>query len=303
MQKGYATVFGGSGFLGTYVVRALAEQGYMVQVISRHPNAGLKAKVAGGVGQISCVYGNVLDKASVDARVKGSEVVINLVGLLYEKGKQSFEKVHVEASKHIAQACKKHGVKRYLHMSALGVDRSDTSRYAQTKFEAEKQVLKAFPDTTIFRPSIIIGAEDNFFNMFAKMAKFSPVLPLVGGGKTRFQPVYVDDVSQAFINALSDNATKGNVYELAGPDIYTFKELLEMMLRLKGISRALVPLPFPVATLKAHVLALSPKPLLTPDQVRLLKTDNVKADKTKGFKELGIEPAGIEPIAARYLAA
>lgn len=302
MQKKYVTIFGGSGFVGTYLAQELAAKGYMVQIISRHPNAALKTKVSGLVGQVSTAVGNIRNRESIAHAIKNSDIVINLVGLLYESGKQKFEAVHVEASRMIAEECAKSGVERYLHMSALGVDRATQSAYARTKLKAEEVIAEHFPNTTIFRPSIIIGAEDNFFNLFAKMAKLSPALPLIGGGKTLFQPACVDDVAKAFVAALENQSSIGQTYELAGPETYSFKELLHIMLHVKGMKRALIPLPFCLATFKAFFLGLMPKPLLTVDQVKLLKTNNVMNDGAKGFHSLGITPKPIGPLVQTYLA-
>src|SRR5882762_721412 len=256
MNTNLVTVFGGSGFLGRHTVRALARAGWRIKVASRHPNAAFFLRPLGSVGQIDFVKCDVSDTESVARAMLGAQAVINLTGILFEKG-QSFEDVQ-------AQGAARAGVGALVHVSAIGADLESDSAYAVTKAEGEQSVRTAFPKAVILRPSIMFGPEDGFFNKFAEMARFFPALPLVGGGHTRFQPVFVGDVAQAIVTALSRQ--DGRTYELGGPSTYSFKELMQLILRETGRNRALVPLPFAIATLKAMFLQLLPNPLLTVDQ-------------------------------------
>ena len=300
MARGLVTVFGGSGFIGRYVVRNLARAGWQVRVAVRRPDEALFLKTAGDVGQVTPVAANIRDDASVNAACVGADAVVNLVGILYEGGRQKFDAVQAEGAGRVARAAKVAGAKRFVQISAIGADANSDSAYARSKAAGEAKVAMAFPGATILRPSIVFGPEDNFFNRFAKMAMLSPALPLIGGGNTRFQPVYVGDVAAAVARAIEDSGTAGNTYELAGPRAYTFRELLRLMLNEIGRCRLLVPLPFALATLKATFLQLLPMPLLTVDQVKLLKRDNVASGKP-GLKELGISPTAVEVVIPTYL--
>ena len=300
MARGLVTVFGGSGFIGRYVVRNLARAGWQVRVAVRRPDEALFLKTAGDVGQVTPVAANIRDDASVNAACVGADAVVNLVGILYEGGRQKFDAVQAEGAGRVARAAKVAGAKRFVQISAIGADANSDSAYARSKAAGEAKVAMAFPGATILRPSIVFGPEDNFFNRFPKMAMLSPALPLIGGGNTRFQPVYVGDVAAAVARAIEDSGTAGNTYELAGPRAYTFRELLRLMLNEIGRCRLLVPLPFALATLKATFLQLLPMPLLTVDQVKLLKRDNVASGKP-GLKELGISPTAVEVVIPTYL--
>ena len=300
MARGLVTVFGGSGFIGRYVVRNLARAGWQVRVAVRRPDEALFLKTAGDVGQVTPVAANIRDDASVNAACVGADAVVNLVGILYEGGRQKFDAVQAEGAGRVARAAKVAGAKRFVQISAIGADANSDSAYARSKAAGEAKVAMAFPGATILRPSIVFGPEDNFFNRFAKMAMLSPALPLIGGGNTRFQPVYVGDVAAAVAKAIEDAGTAGNTYELAGPRAYTFRELLRLMLNEIGRCRLLVPLPFALAMLKATFLQLLPMPLLTVDQVKLLKRDNVASGKP-GLKELGISPTAVEVVIPTYL--
>jgi NADH dehydrogenase len=247
------TVFGGSGFLGRHVVRALARAGYRVRPAVRRPDLAFHLQPMGRVGQIHPVQANLRYPASIEAAVRDADVVINLVGILFERGKQRFEAVHAEGARHVAAAAAAAGA-RLVHVSALGADPSSPSLYARTKAAAEVAVLGAAPDVTIFRPSIIFGPEDDFFNRFAAMARMSPALPLVGGGATKFQPVYVGDVAQAIVKAVGGTTKGGTIYELGGPDVRSFRELMEFVLTVTERRRMLVPLPFGFAKLQASIL-------------------------------------------------
>jgi uncharacterized protein YbjT (DUF2867 family) len=299
MNTNLVTVFGGSGFLGRHTVRALARAGWRIKVATRHPARGFFLRPLGTVGQIDFVKCDVSDAESVAHAVMGSSAVINLTGILFQKG-QTFADVQAEGADNIAQAATRAGVRALVHVSAIGADLESDSTYAATKAQGEQAVREAFPDAVILRPSIIFGPEDGFFNKFAGMARFSPVLPLVGGGHTRFQPVFVGDVAQAIVTALGD-AARGRTYELGGPGVYSFKELLQLILREIGRKRALVSLPFGLASFKAAFLQLLPNPILTMDQVTLLKKDNVVAPTAAGLADLGITPTSVEAVIPSYL--
>ncbi|WP_374310738.1 complex I NDUFA9 subunit family protein [Dongia sp.] len=301
MARGLVTVFGGSGFIGRYVVQRLARAGWQVRVAVRRPNEALFLKTSGDVGQVTPVAANIRDDRSVAAAVAGADAVINLVGILYASGKQSFDAVQAKGAARIAAVAKAAGAKRFIQISAIGADPASDSAYARSKAEGEQAVKLAFANATILRPSIVFGPEDDFFNRFARMAMMSPALPLIGGGHTRFQPVYVADVADAVARALEDDGTMGKTYELGGPRSYTFRALMDMLLKEIGRCRLLVPLPFALATLKASFLQLLPIKLLTVDQVRLLKRDNVVGANALGFKDLGLTPTALEAILPSYL--
>jgi uncharacterized protein YbjT (DUF2867 family) len=301
MARQLATVFGGSGFIGRYIVQRLARRGWMVRVAIRRPDEALFLKPMGDVGQITPVAANIRHERSVSAAVEGADAVINLVGILYEGGLQRFDAVHAEGPRRLARAAKVAGAHRFLHLSALGADPQSPAAYGRSKAAGETQVLDQFPAATIFRPSIVFGPEDDFFNRFAKMAQLLPALPLIGGGRTRFQPVYVGDVADAAMAALENPDSAGRTYELAGPKAYSFKELMEILLAQIGRRRLLLPIPMPLARLQATLLGLLPHPLLTLDQLRLLERDNVPSGQFAGLKELGIDPEGLEAILPSYL--
>jgi uncharacterized protein YbjT (DUF2867 family) len=298
MNTNLVTVFGGSGFLGRHTVRALARAGWRIKVATRHPNRAFFLRPLGAVGQIDFVKCDVADADSVARAVMSANAVINLTGILFEKG-QTFEDVQAEGAANIAQAAAAAGVGALVHVSAIGADAESDAHYAVTKAEGERAVRETFPNAVILRPSLIFGPEDGFFNKFAAMARFLPALPLVGGGHTRFQPVFVGDVAQAVLAALSRQ--DGRTYELGGPTIYSFKELMQLILRETGRKRVLVPLPFGIASLKAMFLQLLPNPLLTVDQVRLLRRDNVASTTAAGLSDLGITPTSVEAVIPSYL--
>lgn len=299
------TIFGGSGFVGRYVVRALAKRGWRVRIAVRRPDLVGHLQPMGGVGQIAPVLANVRNKESVAHALAHSDVVVNLVGLLAEGGKQTFETVQQEGARNVAEAAKAAGVSRLVQMSAIGADPAGASRYAQTKAAGEAAAVEHFPEAVVVRPSVVFGPEDDFFNRFAGLAKIAPALPLIGGGETRFQPVYVGDVGQFVAAAVEGGVAGGRVYELGGPDIETFRELMERMLEVTRHKRALVSVPYGFATLQARVLQLLPKPLLTVDQVELLKSDNVVSDTAaaegRTLAAASIEPASMAAILPTYL--
>jgi NADH dehydrogenase len=298
------TVFGGSGFLGRHVVRALAKKGYRVRAAVRRPALAGHLQPLGRVGQIHAVQANLRYPGSVEAAVRDASIVVNLVGILFEGGRQRFEAVHSYGAETVALAAGGFGA-RMVHISALGADENATSLYARSKAMGEKLVLAALPSATILRPSIAFGPEDTFFNRFAAMARISPVLPLVGGGETRFQPVFAGDIAAAVVAAIEGHATRGPIYELGGPEILTFRQLMEFTLATIERRRLLVSLPFALAKLQASVLQFLPKPPLTPDQVELLKADNVVSDAARAegrtLQGLGIDPVDMRVVVPSYL--
>ncbi len=300
MKEQIATIFGGTGFVGRQIVRELALRGVIVKVATRIPEAAYFLKPMGSVGQIVPVRCDYSDQAAVAALVKGSDIVINCIGILYEKGKSMFQHAHVDVPVIIASASAKAGVKRLVHISALGIE-SNTSKYAKTKLEGEKALLSNFPDATILRPSVIFGEDDNFFNMFAKMAGVLPALPLIGGGKTKFQPVYVGDVADAVVAALETPKSCGQIYQLGGPEILDFKAVYERLFEYTHNPRPLIGLPFALAKIQAAFMCVLPKPLLTPDQVESLKHDNVVDETAQGLRDLGVTPTGLDAVLPLYL--
>ncbi len=297
MHTQLVTVFGGSGFLGRHTVRALAQAGWRIRVAVRHPNMAFFLRPLGSVGQIDIVKCDITDPDQVARALQGAKAAVNLCGILFQSG-QSFEEVQADGAAHVAQAAAA-GVEALVHVSALGADTESDSDYAVTKAEGETAVREAFPRAVILRPSIVFGPEDSFFNKFAALARFLPALPLIGGGHTRFQPVFVGDVARAVAIALTRQ--DGRTYELGGPAVYSFKELLQLILRETGRRRALIPLPFGLATIQAAFLQILPKPLLTIDQVRLLRKDNVVSPTASGLADLGITPTSVEAVVPSYL--
>ena len=306
MKQKIVTVFGGTGFIGRHVVRVLAQQGLQVRIACRRPEEGLRCKPMGDVGQIVPVAANIRNKDSIAAVIGGSDAVINLIGILYKRGPQNFDSIHIDGPLTIASAASACGVRRLIHMSALGADVKSDSEYARSKALGERAVKDAFPDCTVLRPSIVFGPEDDFFNQFAALARLLPALPVIGP-KTKFQPVYVGDVASAVSACLADFETSGLSYELGGPSVYTFQELMEIMLAEIGRKRLLVPVPFWAATVKAFFLEhlrlpfFIPKPLLTRAQVRLLRYDNVVGINSIGFESLGVTPTPLYAVLPTYL--
>lgn len=295
------TIFGGSGFVGRYIVKKFAEEGDTIRIAVRNPIAANFLKTAGEVGQITPLHASILNPEVIRRAIKGSDIVINLVGILFEKGSQTFEDIHVKGAQNVAKTASELGVSTLLHMSALGANKKSSSRYASTKARGEEAVLKQFPKATVFRPSVIFGAEDAFLNRFAEMALLSPFLPLIGGGKTRFQPVYVEDVAEGFLRASFQKEAQRKTYELGGPSIYTFKELMVYLLKTIHRRRLLLPIPFPLAKVMGAVTQFLPTPPLTPDQVELLKTDTVVSPRALTAEDLGLRPKALEAIAPSYL--
>jgi uncharacterized protein YbjT (DUF2867 family) len=299
------TVYGGSGFLGRNVVRALAKHDYRIRVAVRRPELAFHLQPLGRVGQIHAVQANLRHAPSVDAAARDAQVLVNLVGILGEGGRQRFDAVHTYGAEQVALAASAHGA-RLVHVSAIGADENSPAHYARSKAAAEKLVLSAQPSAVIMRPSILFGPEDDFFNRFAVLARMSPVLPLIGDGLTRFQPVFVGDVAKAIADAVDGKLAAGTIYELGGPDVRTFKQLMQYVLATIERKRLLVPVPFFLAKLEAMFLQFMPPPLtLTPDQVELLRVDNVVSEAAKAegrtLQGIGIEPEPIEAIVSSYL--
>ncbi len=298
------TVFGGSGFVGRHVVRALANRQYRIRVAVRRPELTGHLQPLGRVGQIHAVQANVRYPQSVAAALRDADVVVNLVGILFERGRQRFDAVQAEGAGAVASAAGAVGA-RMVHVSALGADENATSHYLRAKAAGERLVLAAQPEATIMRPSIVFGPEDSFFNQFAALARIAPALPLPGGGQTRFQPVFVGDVAEAVGIAVDGGAEPGTIYELGGPDVHTFRELMDIVLGTIERRRLLVPIPFAAMKLQAAFLQFLPNPPITPDQLELLKRDNVvsAAAKEEGrtLEGLGIVPESIGAVVPSYL--
>lgn len=300
------TIFGGSGFVGRYIAQRMARQGWRVRVAVRRPNEAHFVRPYGRVGQVEPVLANIRNDESVRAAVRGADAVVNCVGTFDARGRNNFDAVQNEGAGRIARIAAEEGVSQLVHLSAIGADPEGASLYAQSKGKGEAAILSAFPRAVILRPSVVFGPEDQFFNRFAGMARLSPVLPLVGAD-TRFQPVYVEDIARAAETAVLGKAAPG-VYELGGPDVNTFRELMEQMLQVIRRRRLILPLPFWLGSMMGRVSGtvsfltggLAPQPITT-DQVVSLRSDNVVADDARGFADLGIEPVAMEAVLPSYL--
>ena len=299
------TVFGGSGFVGRHVVRALAMRGYRVRVAVRRPDLAGFLQPLGIVGQIMPVQANLRNTDSIARAIAGSDAVINLVGILHATGKQTFMAVHRDGAKAVAEATARAGIQHLVQMSAIGADKASPSLYARSKAEGEEAVLSAMPEAIIVRPSLLIGAEDDFFNKFAEMARLSPFLPLIGGGHTLFQPAFVGDVADVIARGAAGELSPGTTYELGGPEVKSFRQLMELILQEIHKSRLLLPIPFPVASAMGWVFEKLPSPVLTRDQVRQLKLNNVVSKDAildgRTFEGLGINAMAIEAVVPSYL--
>jgi len=306
-QGKLVTVFGGSGFVGRQLVRTLARRGWRVRAAVRRPDLAGSLQPCGTPGQVVAVQANIRREHawSVERAMQGSDAVVNLVGLLAQSGKQNFNDVMNDGAHLIAETARALGLEQIVHVSAIGADAGSTSSYARAKAAGEAVVFDVLPKSVVLRPSVMFGPDDDFFNKLGFLASLSPVLPLIGGGKTRFQPVFVRDVAEAIADAVEGKAAAGTVYELGGPEVKTFRECVEAVLAATHRKRLLVPLPFPLAKFQAKFLQLLPNPLLTEDQVELLKSDNVvsAAATAEGrtFAGLGIEPTSIEAELDAYL--
>lgn len=301
------TIYGGSGFVGRYIARRMAKAGWRVRVAVRRPNEAMHVKPYGVPGQVEPLFCNIRDDASVAAVMQGADAVVNCVGILAERGRNSFQAVQAEGAERIARIAAQQGVERMVHVSAIGADADSGSDYARTKAAGEAAVLQYMPQAVILRPSVIFGAEDQFFNRFAAMTRFGPLLP-IAGADTRFQPVYVDDVAQAAAMGVLGQAAPG-VYELGGPEAATFRELMALMLKVIQRRRLVIGLPFWIARIVAGVLdiaqfvsfGLIPNAVLTRDQLRNLARDNVVADGASGFADLGVRPVAMKAVLPDYL--
>ena len=304
-NRALVTIYGGSGFVGRHVVRAIAQTGARMRVAVRRPELAGHLQPLGSVGQISPVQANVRFPDSLVAAAEGADAVINLVGILFPTGKQTFKSVQDEGARNVAEAAKAAGARAMVHVSAIGADQNSPSVYGRSKAAGEAAVMGAFPQAVIFRPSVVFGPEDDFFNRFAGLARIAPVLPLIGGGHTKFQPVFVGDVAKAMVAALTGSAAAREPFELGGPEILTMRDVMSRVLDYTMRKRVLVPVPFWLAKLQAAFLQLLPKPPLTIDQVRLLESDNVvsaaaiKAGRT--LEGLEIEPVAVASVVPDYL--
>jgi uncharacterized protein YbjT (DUF2867 family) len=300
------TIFGGSGFVGNHLVQLLARKGYRIRVAVRRPDLAGEVRMYGGVGQVVPVQANVRNEASVQRAAAGSDVVINLVGIGLQGGKQRFDAVHVEGAAAVARAARAAGAKALVHVSALGVDKAaDVSAYAASKLRGEEAVLTGFPDAVVIRPSIMFGQGDGFFNLMGTLARLFPVMPLISGG-TLFQPVFVGDVAEAIAKAAEGAVKPGRIYELGGPDVESHKALMQRILREAGRNRPLIPVPSGLMKLLASVLGLLPfKPLITPDQVELLGIDNVVSEQARKDKRtlaaFDITPTAMDDVLPTYM--
>ncbi|MGY6707198.1 MAG: complex I NDUFA9 subunit family protein [Rhizobiaceae bacterium] len=298
------TIFGGSGFVGRHLVQALARRGYRIRVAVRNPHVAQHLQPLGNVGQIHAIQANLRHRGSIERAVQGADCVVNLVGILHESGKQRFDAIQAEGARAVAEAARAAGA-RLVHLSAIGADPESESVYARSKAAGEAAALETVADAVIFRSSIVFGPEDDFFNRFANMARFSPFLPLIGGGHTKFQPVYVSDVAEALARAIDGKVEGGRVYELGGPRIVSFRECMEQVLEVIERKRLLLPLPWALANLMGQVFQILPKPLLTVDQVSQLKVDNIVSEAAekdgRTLQGLGIRPQGMEAILPTYL--
>lgn len=303
-----ATVFGGSGFVGRHIVWALARKGYRVRAAVRRPDLAGYLQPMGVVGQIFPVQANLRFAESVRRATEGAEIVINAVGILAPTGAQTFEAIHVEGAERIAKAAKEAGAQRLVHISAIGADKASPATYARTKALGEEAIIAEYPSAMILRPSIVFGPEDEFFNRFAAMARISPFLPLIGGGRTKFQPVFVGDVGHAAASAATGAGTPGTVYELGGPEVLSFRDLLKATLSYSDRKRLLLPLPFWMAKLMAVLTWPLPNAIrpMTVDQVRLLQSDNIVSEAAKRdgrtLDALGVSrPASVDAVVPAYL--
>lgn len=307
MRNKIITVFGGNGFLGRSLIQRLARQGARIRVAVRHPEKAIRLQVLGEVGQVVPFALSLSNKQSIYRALEQADYAVNLCGRLYEKGRNTFNLVHHEAPKMMAQACKEQGVQAFVHVSAIGADVKAESQYARSKGAGEQAVLKAFPDATIIRPSVIFGPDDKFFNRFARLAMISPALVVFDGGRTKMQPIFVGDVAQAIVSCLSKEDAKstkkiqGHCFELGGPEVYSFKGLLEIILKMIDRKRPIISLPYPMGRFIGLIAQYMPDPLITPDQILLLKKDNVVSSTAKTIQDLGVTPIEIAGIVPEYL--
>jgi len=298
------TIYGGSGFVGRHLVRALAKRGWRIRVAVRRPDLAGHLQPLGVVGQIMPVQANLRFPESVARAAEGASAIVNLVGILYQSGAQRFDAVQAQGAEAVAKAAKQEGA-RLVQMSAIGADENSDSTYGRTKALGEQAAFAAKRDAIVMRPSIIFGPEDDFFNRFASLARISPFLPLIGGGETKFQPVFVGDVAEAIAKAVEGEAQGGQIFELGGPEVKSFRELMEITLREIGRKRLLLPLPFPIARMQAFFMEMMPKPMLTRDQIKMLAHDNIVSAGAirdrRTLEGLGIVPTAMRAILPSYL--
>jgi len=293
-------IFGAGGFLGKHLMRQLTKLDYRVKVATRNPYLKGYLKPLGNPGQIELFKTNIFNPEDVKQVLKNCNIAINLVGILYETRKQKFNQIHAQFPNLLSELCNELGIKKLVHVSALGVKEGHPSQYMQSKLQGEKNIQDTFKQSVILRPGIMFGPEDKFFNTFATLAQFSPALPLIGGGKTVFEPIYVGDVAQTIVKSLELNNLKPSIYELGGAN-YSFKELMQILLSEINKKRFLIPIPWGMAKFQSYFLQMLPTPLLTPDQVTMLRYDNVVSGEYKTLKNLKIKPTTIQSILPKYI--
>ena len=301
MKQKIATIFGASGFIGRHLIRRLTRRDFRIIVATRSPYLSGYLKPLGNPGQIDLEKVNLFDEERLRTLIKNSDVVINLVGILYENKQQKFENIHAKFPELLSKLCNELNIEKLVYISALGVNEIVNSQYMQSKLKGEINILNNFNRSVILRPSVIFGPEDKFFNLFASLAEFFPALPLIGGGRTKFQPIYVGDVAKSIMAVLEKEEINENIYELGGSQIFTFKELMEILLKQIKKKRFFVSIPFSFAKFQAKILQLLPKPPLTTDQVEMLKYDNIVTNKYPTLKNLKINPKTIESVLPSYI--
>tara|TARA_B100000686_G_scaffold327048_1_gene385552 strand:+ start:128 stop:1069 length:942 start_codon:yes stop_codon:yes gene_type:complete len=294
-------IFGAGGFIGKHLMRQLTKLDYRIKVATRSPYLKGYLKPLGSPGQIELFKTNIFNVENVKEVLRNCDLVINLVGILFETRKQKFNQIHSEFPYLLGNLCNEMGIKKLVHVSALGIKEKNISKYAQSKFQGEKNIKETFKSSVILRPSVIFGPEDKFFNTFASLAQFSPALPLIGGGRTKFAPIYVGDVAKSIVKALELNYADTKIFEIGGPENYSFKELMEFLLSEIKKKRFLIPVPFGFAKFQSYFLQMMPNPLLTPDQVELLKHNNVVSGDYPTLKDLGITGTSIQSILPKYI--
>ncbi len=301
MKQKIATIFGATGFIGRHLIRRLTEKDFRIIVATRSPYLHGYLRPLGDPGQIDLEKVNLFDEKTLRVLLENSNVVINLVGILYETRKQKFENIHSKFPELLSRLCNEYGIEKFIHLSALGINENVKSEYIRTKLQGEKNILNNFDKSIILRPSIIFGPEDNFFNQFALLSQFLPFLPLIGGGQTKFQPIYVGDVAKAIVAILQKEEIDNKIFELGGTEIFTFQELMNILLKQIKKRRFLIPVPFSIAKFGARILQMFPKPLITTDQIEILKQDNVVDNNYATLKDLNISPKTIESILPQYI--
>ena len=294
-------IFGAGGFIGKHLIRRLTKLDYRIKVATRNPYLKGYLKPLGNPGQIELFKTNIFNSEEVKQVLKNCDYVINLIGILYETKKQKFNQIHAYFPYLLSNLCNELGIKKIIHISALGVKEKHDSKYMQSKLEGEKNIQERFKSSIILRPSVVFGPEDKFFNTFASFAQFSPILPLIGGGKTKFAPVYVGDIAKAIVKTLEVDNSEPKIYELGGPENYTFKQLMQILLSEIKKKRFLISVPFNVAKFQSYFLQILPNPPLTPDQVEMLKYNNIVSGEYSTLQDLGISGKNIHSILPKYI--